>query len=471
MKFEVLKRSYLKRNIIIGIIIVGIISAIILNFTRAKYKVTESIPLVNGIINYSLADLNIVAIYQENENGEYESINEVPTSGYVLNEEESYCEINNIKQDNIIINYNTSTKSLSISPMTTKGTKCYLYFEQSKLFYNQLLADNPTRLTRTDFSTPLETENTGTLYTVGSPWIEEFEGSLDTVYYFAGNALNNWVKFGQDSTGADLYWRIIRTNEDGSIRLLYSGNNVNSNDAYISTDYYYASSSNPDFLGYMLVYENDKFLYDSVAKTAIDTWYSNTLNIKLDINGIKYDKYISKDAVYCNDKSYKITNMYIYGTRNRIQDNKRPSYKCGIDYNGNLYDNANILDKFSVSNNSGGNSNLKYPIALITADEIAFAGGVYDISSNAWFNNNALKENIIGNNFWWTMSPAHCSSGGTFCRVYSIENKKISTLQSGTPAIRPVISLKSCVEWSSGNGSPDNPYEVSIDSNCASVEN
>ena len=60
MRFEVLKRSNLKRNIVIGLLVVGIISAIILNFTKAKYKNTESIPLVNGTINYSLADLNIV---------------------------------------------------------------------------------------------------------------------------------------------------------------------------------------------------------------------------------------------------------------------------------------------------------------------------------------------------------------------------------------------------------------------------
>ena len=50
MEFETLKKSHVKRNIIIGAVGVLIISAIILNFTRAKYRVTESIPLVNGTI-------------------------------------------------------------------------------------------------------------------------------------------------------------------------------------------------------------------------------------------------------------------------------------------------------------------------------------------------------------------------------------------------------------------------------------
>ena len=63
MEFEVLKRSHLKRNILIGVVAVLIISAIVLNFTRARYRVTQSIPLVNGTINYIPYDLNIVALY------------------------------------------------------------------------------------------------------------------------------------------------------------------------------------------------------------------------------------------------------------------------------------------------------------------------------------------------------------------------------------------------------------------------
>ena len=42
-------------------------------------------------------------------------------------------------------------------------------------------------------------------------------------YYFRGAVNNNWVKFGKDSTGKDIYWRIIRINGDGSIRMIYSG--------------------------------------------------------------------------------------------------------------------------------------------------------------------------------------------------------------------------------------------------------
>ncbi len=97
MKFEVLKRSHVKRNIIIGIVVVSIISAIILTFTRAKYRTTQSIPLVYGTINYDLADSNLVGVYINSDSG-YTKTDTIPESGYVLNEEESYCTVNKCKR-------------------------------------------------------------------------------------------------------------------------------------------------------------------------------------------------------------------------------------------------------------------------------------------------------------------------------------------------------------------------------------
>ena len=125
MEFETLKKSYLKRNIVIAVVVVVIISAITLTFTRAKYKNTESIPLVNGTINYSLADLNIVAIKVDGR-----EVDTIPDGNYKLTSE-SYCTINNKKDSSIKLSYDNNTKALSVTPMTKKGTKCYLDFKTS----------------------------------------------------------------------------------------------------------------------------------------------------------------------------------------------------------------------------------------------------------------------------------------------------------------------------------------------------
>ena len=129
MEFETLKQSHLKRNIMIGVVAVLIISAVVLNFTRAKYRVTQSIPLVNGTINYSLADLNIVALYIDGvASDELDS-----SKNYTLDTTQSTCTYKDGSTiQNLTLNYDSNTKTFTIAPYTTKGTKCTLYFEESK---------------------------------------------------------------------------------------------------------------------------------------------------------------------------------------------------------------------------------------------------------------------------------------------------------------------------------------------------
>ena len=129
MEFQTLKKNHLKRNILIGVLVVGIISAVVLNFTRAKYRTTQSIPLVNGTINYSLPDLNIIGLYIDGvETEELDS-----SKNYTLNTEQSTCTYKDGSIiDNLSISYDSETGGLSISPYTTEGTRCTLYFEEVK---------------------------------------------------------------------------------------------------------------------------------------------------------------------------------------------------------------------------------------------------------------------------------------------------------------------------------------------------
>ena len=126
MKFKVLKQSHLKRNIILGVVAVLIISAMVLTFTRAKYRVTQSISLVKGTINYTLPDIQIVALYINGEEAsELDS-----TKSYTLDTTNSTCTYKDgTTIDNLTLSYDSDTKAFSISPYTTKGTKCTLYFD------------------------------------------------------------------------------------------------------------------------------------------------------------------------------------------------------------------------------------------------------------------------------------------------------------------------------------------------------
>ncbi len=161
MKFEILKQSHLKRNILIGVVAALIISAVVFNFTRAKYRVTESIPLINGTITYDLADLNAVAVYVQ-KGDDYSKSDTIPKNGYLFNEERSYCSVNGEADESVTLSYDIRTKTLNIAPLTTKGTKCYLYIK-TPTSISEIL-ETKIFETRTNFRTTITEDTTGTIY-------------------------------------------------------------------------------------------------------------------------------------------------------------------------------------------------------------------------------------------------------------------------------------------------------------------
>ena len=334
----------------------------------------------------------------------------------------------------------------------TGNTTCNIYFVLT--LYNKLIADKSTRLTRTDFSTVLTTDNTKTLYT-GTE-------NGTTVYYFAGNATDNWVQFG------GYYWRIIRTNSDGGVRLLYHGTSTTAENAYIGTSMFNEKYNDSMYVGYMYgtsgsQTSNRTNTNNSTIKTTIDNWYANNMT--------SYTKYLSTTAVYCNDRevgsgTYRATGSnFFYAAYTRLVSNKTPTYTC-----------TNTDDKFTVDS-STGNGKLTYPIALMTADEISYAGGLSaNYNANAWYFRNAKEGTLttssdrtdvsyssIGSQWWWLLSPRDWDGGGA--RVFTVGGlSDPGDLNYGyvylTTGVRPALSLKSCVKYESGNGSASDPYTI-----------
>ncbi len=330
---------------------------------------------------------------------------------------------------------NDMGKKLSGTLFITEGTE-----DPNKTLYNQLLVDKSTKLTRTDFSKVLTDNNTNTLYT----GVEDSK----TVYYFAGNATDNWVKFGKNASNQDLYWRIIRTNSDGSVRLLYHGTSTTTTDAYIGTSAFNSSYDNIAYVSYMYgslgsISSARENTNNSTIKTTIDNWYISNLEAK------GYTKYLSTTAVYCNDRSTS-DNAY-FGAYTRLITNKTPSYDC-----------AATEDKFTVDT-STGNGKLTYPIALMTADEVSFAGGLYGANTPTWYYYNSVNGSSTGSKFWWLLSPLDSSTSGSsmfIVRGSSNPGRLNYNYVNSNNGVRPALSLKSCVKYSSGDGSASDPYTI-----------
>ena len=266
--------------------------------------------------------------------------------------------------------------------------------------------------------------------------------------------INNWVKFGKNSSNQDLYWRIIRTNADGSIRLLYHGTSTTATDAYIGTSKFNEKYNDSMYVGYMYgtsgSQENNRTnTNDSTIKTYIDNWYASNMT--------SYTKYLSTTAVYCNDRelasgaSYSTTGSFYYAAYTRLKTNKTPTYDC-----------TNDNDKFTVDA-STGNGKLTYPIALMTADEIAYAGGVAYTDAPMWYYTNSSLESSTGATEWWSLSPFGWNGNYAYSwlvvglgRPGDLGDSNVNS----TNGVRPAISLKSCIKYSTGNGSASAPYTI-----------
>ena len=311
--------------------------------------------------------------------------------------------------------------------------------------WQTILANNTVHETTPDFS-EVATTNEG---------LFKAQDDLGTSYYFRGAVDNNWVKFGKDSSGKDIYWRIIRINGDGSIRMIYTGTTAPTESTKVvmtgtgtqinATKYKFNSSGDrAEHVGYMYTLgQQHGNSTSSTIKTTIENWYAGTT--------LKDNPLVSKDQIFCNDRSPSSTQTaawtstganYYYGAYGRLVNNKKPILTC-----------PTASDKFTV-NTSNGNGALTYPVGLITADEVAMAGGVRGYSNSSYY--------LYTNQYYWSGSPYYFFSNVASAGGFDVD----SSGYLGTYYVydargaRPVISLSSNAKLSS-NGTYSKPYTVS----------
>ena len=287
-------------------------------------------------------------------------------------------------------------------------------------------------------------------------------------YYFRGAVNNNWVKFGKNSSGKDIYWRIIRINGDGSIRMIYSGTTtpntnssvIESNGVYmigpqISRSAFNIYYSKAEYVGYMYTEgEQHGNSTSSAIKTTLENWYKTT-TLETDVST---KALVSQDQIFCNDRSVttkisgtpgeisgsmSTSTTYYYGAYVRVIRNTNPQLTCPTE-----------SDKFTSNKSSIGNKALNYPVGLITADEVAMAGGKYTTVTN-------VSYYLYTKQSYWTGSPhVFFSNGGANELDVNSSGYMGYPYMNTTEGVRPVISLSPSVKLS-GSGTYDDVYTVS----------
>ena len=213
-------------------------------------------------------------------------------------------------------------------------------------------------------------------------------------------------------------------------------NNTGSNSTIGSSEFN-KGYDNAKYVGYMYGSSIDDTANtnDSTIKTAIDTWYKTNMT--------SYTSQL-EDTVFCNDRSYTSGSTLKFGAYTRLNTNPTPTLKC-----------QNTKDKFTVDA-SNGNGALTYPVGLITADEMAYAGGkVYDGSADA---NNSFY--LYTGKLYWTLSPYSfynsVASGFRLSDVGRLSDEFVDH----SYGVRPSVSLQPGIAKTGGSGTAADPFVI-----------
>lgn len=341
--------------------------------------------------------------------------------------------------------------------------------------------------------------------------------SGNSVYFYRGLVNNNIIY-------ANKCWNIVRTTETGGVKLLYVGIPING-----SCDQSKALSGQTEFIGksvWMAKRTTDKeiadvgYMYgkyyassyeeahenlnDSDIKKVVDNWY------ELNIRDTKYESML-EDTVYCNDRSLvkdfstATNDMTLKKTVECEVSESDPDcvegkkeidevvtlkdyYKDNLGYatNPTLFAAATRLgtgtlgnftnptlkcaqenDRFTVSNNIG-NGDLKYPIALLTADEAIYAGATGGWGNKRNSDNYLYRKDRFSTldshdsiNFW-LMTPlfSHPHYGNMMSIAVYKTNARLGQehIKYYNASVIPSLSLNNENYIISGDGSLDNPF-------------
>lgn len=229
-------------------------------------------------------------------------------------------------------------------------------------------------------------------------------------YFFRGASTNNYVIF------AEKTWRIVGINSDQSVKLVLNDSAGRSQ---------YSSYRNAiDYTGLKYVYNNN--LVDNQINKFLLQWYKTNI---ID-NG--YDKYI-EEKDFCNDTSNTIENYHRYfQAYSRLVTNKTPSIICN-----------------QTSEDFGGTINQK--IGLLTADEVAMAGGLDGINNTSYY--------LYQPYDYFTSTPAEYYGYNAYVFFVNGAGNLMRTTVTDNMNIRPVININSS-QTANGLGTIDNPYTI-----------
>ena len=360
--------------------------------------------------------------------------------------------------------------------------------EQKSVALQQILEDNELQEEKTQmfnyasnggyFDMSGGSQSTNPEYVTNGLYSTEDEDG--TSYYYRGNVTNNNVQFGEyqsdyyvyeyssryfqslescqeynsscsesnkvklASAGDKMYWKIVRVNGDGSLRLIYNGTSASPDNSDLAHSFavgvspYNLELDNPKYSGY--TYDNGT---DSFIKKEVDTWYSNTLGKTSYDSKVTGGRFCSDSSGYKKDTDYGFPSMNynVFASYDRLVQSAT----------GYTKENSPTLKCPVTSESYGGSYRLK--AGLITADELVLGGENPGVTTDSYLNPGE-------SDYWyWSMTPADFADGIAF--VWSEGDCLSGDGVVYNYAVRPVINVTTENGFTSGDGTASSPYVLS----------
>ncbi len=317
--------------------------------------------------------------------------------------------------------------------------------------------------------------------------IEDADG---TSYYYRGNVTNNNVQFGEytedyyvyddgygsyyqslescleanggsadctrvklASAGDKMYWKIVRVNGDGSLRLIYNGTSATPDFSDLAHSYavgiapYNLEYNDPKYAGY--TYDNGT---DSFAKREVDTWYENSLGDTIYDSKVMGGRFCSDSSGYKLASEYDLNPVLFGGDIEGIYLYSSWGERLGGRVKNSFTVNTPTLSCPDTDETYGGSYRLK--AGLITADELALAGESFGVVGNSYLNPGDFEM------YYWTMTPAAFTYGDAYVWNEYVSLFNGNVVNSGD-AVRPVINVTTDNGFASGDGTASSPYVIS----------
>ena len=442
-KFKITNKK-LKNIIFLSIYTIILISIVYFATSFAYYEEKKDFDVINGTVD-DPGDIYFAYYIDGNISRSMPTQN----TGYTLDEEKSNCNNGVIPTwDNAGWKFIGDYHNYNVTDNTR--TKCTLYFNKTARTVSTVLGNIEVNSYTPDFTKSACDDDSCESHEKGIYETTDTDGN--PTYYYRGSVKNNYVKF------AGYYWRIIRINSNGAVRMIYDGttahyNGESSEDRQFGISNFNTANNDNMYLGYMYTSgEAHGVGTSSAIKINVDKFYQDKL--------INYTSKIDSNSGFCGDRS--ALNLQANAGTGNIDTYYKSSLR--IEESKPTLDCENMNDYYTISEATSGNKALTYPIGLISADEVMLAGHAGGVFNGTYTHTKKNKTSYLttGNDFW-TLTPAsaHIPYGFSYWYAFGvvIGSSGIIDDNSAPFGIKPVININSNVSVT-GTGTKTDPYII-----------